>query len=141
MSVMGQQHVRDVFYCIDRTLTQTQKPGKEFEREFRNAYYGFAFAPTLISTKLQKMQNDPTINKLETSWNEFEYIDVNYLYPMLSSYDFYSPFLAIQMYHMLKNIPLPSNIEKCGWLTTKQVDLILAEQGIWLELKKSHGRK
>jgi len=74
------------------------------------------------------------------TWAEFVEFE-NMVYPILSSYDYYSPTYSLLVYLKNKNSTLDFDTETCEWLNPCQKQIILAEHKYWEDLSKHHKRQ
>lgn len=132
MEGRAQMSVREIFY--NESYVKGEMEDEMFET-FKNGYYGIPFVDTIVKTKFNNVLL--TSVSLDPSWNEFEYFDVNYIYPLFSKYSFYSPTIAINAYMMAKNLPKDLNY----WISENRKELLATEDKVWKLLQSTHAVK
>ena len=119
--------LRDVFWSENTTTTtttNTKNSFREFDPLFHNAYYGFEFID-IIKPRLEQ--------KNGLTWQE---ADASILFPILSSYGFYSPLLSLTIFQNTS----PS-VTTAPALSPTQEKMLEHEKEIWCVLQKAHARK
>ena len=131
---MDSSQARDLFLTCDSMFSAVSPL---FALIYEKSFYGLTFMPVICKRTVEYV--DP---KTPYSWEDFSEFE-KVVYPILSSYNIYSPTFSLLVYLKNKNSDkiLDFDTESCEWLKPNQKQIIMNEHKYWEALSNHHKRQ
>jgi hypothetical protein len=91
------------------------------------------FAENLVNCFIEQLPE--TLSESDITYNDYLFCESNFIFPILSKYEIYTPLLSIKIYLKKKK-----SLFYINWLPVPQQQIIQKEMEKWTIIKKHHAR-